>query len=170
MNLHNVLKVYRLLRQFSDDESALLATLRGLNDSERELLADELQPERVAAKKKLVEVLTRKIEKCDACNYTRRAAVHKDVEADGYHEFLSSKSSSARGGKKSARAAEMAATLNKNREVQRQIVVSNTCTSALPDGSGTCHAWDDDSLHTDSSYGNYHEFVAPNAQAAGVGD
>jgi hypothetical protein len=51
LNLRNVLRTYSLLRQLSDDESALLETLRAMNDAERELLVQSLQPEKVTTKK-----------------------------------------------------------------------------------------------------------------------
>lgn len=51
MNIRNVLRTYSLLRQLTDDETALLETLRGMNDAERESLVVALQPERVTTKK-----------------------------------------------------------------------------------------------------------------------
>jgi hypothetical protein len=51
MNLRNVLRTYGLLRQLTDDETALLNTLRAMNDNERELLVQSLQPEKKAVKK-----------------------------------------------------------------------------------------------------------------------
>lgn len=53
MNLRNVLRAYSLLRQLSDDESALLETLRAMNDSERDLLVESLspQPQKKSSKK-----------------------------------------------------------------------------------------------------------------------
>lgn len=51
MNLRNVLSAYSKLRQLTDDESALLETLRGLNDAERESLVVALQPEKVTGKR-----------------------------------------------------------------------------------------------------------------------
>ena len=51
MNLRNVLGAYSKLRQLTDDESALLETLRGLNDAERESLVVALQPEKVTGKR-----------------------------------------------------------------------------------------------------------------------
>lgn len=51
MNLRNVLSAYSKLRQLTDDESALLETLRGLNDAERELLVESLSPASKGAKK-----------------------------------------------------------------------------------------------------------------------
>lgn len=51
MNLKLVLRTYSALRQLTDDESALLTTLRNLNDSEREQLVESLAPVKVIAKK-----------------------------------------------------------------------------------------------------------------------
>lgn len=51
MNMKNVLKTYSLLRQLTDDESALLETLRAMNDSERELLVETLSPQKSSSKK-----------------------------------------------------------------------------------------------------------------------
>lgn len=51
MNLRNVLRTYSLLRQLTDDESALLETLRTMNDSERELLVEVLSPQKSSSKK-----------------------------------------------------------------------------------------------------------------------
>jgi hypothetical protein len=52
MNLRNVLRAFTLLRQLTDDESALLATLRGMSEPEREALVVAMQPERTTAGKK----------------------------------------------------------------------------------------------------------------------
>lgn len=51
MNIRQVLRTYSLLRQLTDDESALLETLRGLNDAERESLVVALSPDKVATKR-----------------------------------------------------------------------------------------------------------------------
>lgn len=51
MNIRNILKAYSLLRSLTDDESALLATLRSLNDTERELLVESLSPSVKSTKK-----------------------------------------------------------------------------------------------------------------------
>jgi len=52
MNLKTVLRTYALLRQLTDDETALLNTLRQMNESERELLVESLAPAKVVSKKK----------------------------------------------------------------------------------------------------------------------
>ena len=44
MNLKNVLRTYTLLRQLTDDESALLQTLNSLSEGEREQLVESLSP------------------------------------------------------------------------------------------------------------------------------
>lgn len=49
-NFKNVLKAYRLLRSLTDDETALLETLRSLSDTERELTVEALQ-EKPASKR-----------------------------------------------------------------------------------------------------------------------
>ena len=51
MQIRNVLRTYTLLRQLSDDESALLETLRQLSESEREQLVESLSPGRTTSKK-----------------------------------------------------------------------------------------------------------------------
>lgn len=51
MNLKNILKIYALERQLNPDDIALLETLRGLNDAERESLVVALQPEKTATKR-----------------------------------------------------------------------------------------------------------------------
>jgi hypothetical protein len=52
MNIRNVLRVYIQLRQFSDDETALLETLRGLSEGDREQLVESLAPVKAAVKKR----------------------------------------------------------------------------------------------------------------------
>jgi hypothetical protein len=52
MNLKTVLRTYALLRQLTDDETALLNTLRGMSDGERELLVESLSPQKMVKKRK----------------------------------------------------------------------------------------------------------------------
>lgn len=51
MNIKLVLSTYSKLRQLTDDETALLETLRRLNDSEREALVTTMQPQKPTTKK-----------------------------------------------------------------------------------------------------------------------
>lgn len=116
MNIRNVLKAYSLLRQLSDDETALLTTLRNLNDSEREQLVESLVPTKgtgKGAKKKrstkspratsLQQQIqaTKRPALCtyimtingnsEPCQGTENDAVHdKDAGYAGYHPFESS--------------------------------------------------------------------------------
>jgi hypothetical protein len=52
VNLRNVLRAFTLLRQLTDDETALLSTLRSLSENERELLVESLSPQKPATKRK----------------------------------------------------------------------------------------------------------------------
>ena len=52
-NFRNVLKVYGLMRNFSPDDEALLNTLRGLSDTDREQLIELLGPQKRTTTKKL---------------------------------------------------------------------------------------------------------------------
>lgn len=51
MNIRNVLRTYSLLRQLTDDESALLETLRNATDAEREMLVETLAPQKSTTKR-----------------------------------------------------------------------------------------------------------------------
>ena len=51
MNIRQVLKAFTALRQLTDDESALLETLRGMSETERESLVVALQPEKATTKR-----------------------------------------------------------------------------------------------------------------------
>lgn len=52
MNLKAVLRTYAFLRQLTDDETALLETLRSLTDSDREQMVESLAPAKPAVKKR----------------------------------------------------------------------------------------------------------------------
>jgi len=94
MNLRNVLKTYSLLRSLTDDESALLETLRSLNDNDRELMVETLVPGKAAAKKATKKpAATREYDHCLRCGMTKRDSSHKDQASPDYHEFQSSKGS-----------------------------------------------------------------------------
>ncbi len=51
MNIKSVLRVYGQLRNLTDDETALLETLRSMTDTERELTVEALQPAKPPARK-----------------------------------------------------------------------------------------------------------------------
>lgn len=154
MNIRNVLRTYALLRQLSDDESVLLQTLRGLNDGERELLVESLQPAKTTKK----PTQQRKIEHCAACDYTRRAAVHKDTSSKDYHEFQSSKP-------KSPRASALASQLSKAHSAPSGDD-DERCVYKRDDGR-VCFLLPDHSVHHLESAMGYHPF-ASSAQPAGV--
>src|SRR5688572_6496355 len=146
MNIRKMVTYNNLRKQFTPEELAFADALYAASDTERELLVESLQPTKGSGKKKPAEAVKRKIEKCDACNYTRRAAAHKDESADGYHEFISTQTAqnisriSRRG-------------LPATPPVTRAL--PDRCVEALPNGAGVCGLSADDVLHGDSSYGNY---------------
>lgn len=83
MNIRTVLRTYSLLRQLTDDETALLETLRSLTDSDREQLVESLAPAKTTKK----AAVTKTYERCAQCDNTKRHSFHNDSSSDGYHEF-----------------------------------------------------------------------------------
>lgn len=150
MNYRNILKIYKLERELSPDDVALLNTLRGMSDSERELFAEALAPE-----KPVVKPATRKIEKCGVCNYTRRAVHHNDPAAKGYHKFDDGKTET-QPPQKSRRAVSLASRLGTPVIDTRAPLL---CTYEID--NKVCKGTENDGIHDQSlGYGNYHPFVS----------
>lgn len=92
MNLKNVLKTYSLLRQLSDDETALLNTLREMNDAERELLVESLQPEKSAKPERNQQARCTHIYSSGlVCNGVARNTVHHNTNHLDFHQFTTEK-------------------------------------------------------------------------------
>lgn len=99
VSIGKILKYARLKSELSADELKLADLLVAITESDRlaiiELWGMKSKPASKPATKRVIE-------KCASdnlgydCGLTRRAAIHKDVNVDGYHEFrqpeLSSKS------------------------------------------------------------------------------
>lgn len=100
--------IIRAAFDLTDEEWDQAVKLRELGETDRGLLMERLGPQKPAAKKS--SATTRKVEHCAACDYTKRAAVHKDASVDGYHEFQSSKSAP-----KSARAQSLSGQIQQRR-------------------------------------------------------
>jgi hypothetical protein len=116
MNMKTVLRTYALLRQLTDDETALLNTLRSMSDSERELLVESLSPQKATRKRKATggkssraASLAERIKsatgnkplentgpKCVACGHVEDYEDHQQPSPH-YHEFQSSKQAAATG-------------------------------------------------------------------------
>lgn len=164
MNYRNVLKVYKLERELASDDVALLNTLREMPEIVRGLFAETLGPP-----VKMKPTKERKVQHCVACDYTKRAAVHKDETLKDYHKFHPPQMP------KSQRASGMAAQLNKNLSQQRQAVEGN-CTYRYPDDSPVnskqiCDEDTDNGVHDPTmGYVGYHEFVPLSQSAAVSGD
>lgn len=159
MNIKSVLRVYGQLRNLTDDETALLETLRAFTDAEREAFVEALQPQKTVKR----ATTERKIQHCVACDYTKRAAVHKDPNADGYHEFQSAQAE-----KKSKRAASLGTAIKGNLNQRRE---ASVCAFVYADSSH-CNQKEDNPVHDPKGgYAGYHEFQPAESQAAaGAGD
>lgn len=160
MNLRNVLRAYSHLRQLTDDESALLETLRAMNDSERELLVESLQDKPVTKKG---SATTRVYEHCAQCDKTKGHSFHKDSSSDGYHEFQPP----AKSLKKSPRAASLQQQIQSRASSATGTPKSvSRCTYKFEDGGETCEAIASDPIHDQTfGYAGYHPFQ-PAAQPA----
>lgn len=167
MSYRDALKIFNLERQLNNDQKAFLNTLRSMTDSERELLAESLGPPvKTKGSGKSSPTPTRTFEKCEVCNWTRRAGCHRDTDFPDYHEFVSSKP-------KSKRASSIASAISGT---------SGRSATSLPDGAGdglralctfeiggkVCHGLENDGIHDATmGYSGYHEFQPPLASAAG---
>ena len=125
MNIRNVLKVYGLLRQFSDDEAALLQTLRSLTEAEQQQMMEALGPQvkrkvakKVVSKSPRANSLQRQIQtraldggvskmRCVyhadggsdpvACGQYADANIHHLLTDESYHEFIGAQAQAASG-------------------------------------------------------------------------
>lgn len=158
MSYKDVLRIFKLERELSDDESAFLNTLRRMTPADIEATVETLGPP-VKAKSVKSNKPTRTFEKCGVCNYSRRAAHHKDESRKDYHEFVSSKPKSKRA---SSIAEKMQGAAIKKAEYD---VNAQHCTFEI-DGK-VCHGSENDGIHDATmGYGGYHEFQPPLASAA----
>jgi hypothetical protein len=148
MQIRNVLKVYSLLRNFTDDETALLETLRSLTDSDREQLVESLAPVKVTKK----AATTKTYERCAQCGNTRRHGFHNDATNDGYHEFQAAVAPA----KKSSRATSLATAISGTAKPATPVVDGPMCTA--------CGHPEDYEDHAQPSP-HYHEFEAAGVKA-----
>lgn len=165
MNYKLVLKTYSQLRQLTDDETALLNTLRGMTDAERELLAETLGPP-AKVKAKSARPATKKFKKCDVCGVSKRAAHHRDADHPDYHVFDEGAPKTTE--KKSARASSLAEKIAGTASGNHKPLL---CSYEI-DGK-VCHGEEEDGIHDATmGYAAYHEFIAvtpatPATQAVG---
>jgi hypothetical protein len=138
-----------MLRVLTDDETALLETLRGLSDSEHEAMVQALAPQ--------TERCTHTYANGLACNGAKRNIVHHNANHIDYHEFTAKV-------RKSARASGMAAQLNKSLKAQRQVTGgfaddtdAQRCTTTRDDGK-PCGLLPDHNVHHLESAVGYHPF------------
>lgn len=143
MNLKNVLRTYVLLRNLTDDESALLETLRGLSEGEREQLVESLSPVKVVGKKRKPRTTTkssRAASLAEQIKSTGKASGDKEVicntcgnyedfvdhfkPSPHYHPFTPPSSAASAARKSSANSAESSSTANSEDEMESAAAVA----------------------------------------------
>lgn len=174
MNLRNILKIYNLERQLTTDDVALLNTLRGMNESDKDLLVESLTPQKVATRK----AKTLKFEHCDVCNYTKRHQVHKDSSRSDYHEFQSPKPST-KSSKKSQRAAGMASAISDSLQRSHEAKLDdddddtdnddNSRCQFICSDNRVCNLLADHNIHHLKAHVDHHEFVEGKSHALAAG-
>jgi hypothetical protein len=179
MNIKAVLRTYGMLRSLTDDESALLETLRRFTDTEREAFVEALGPQKVAkkstGKRSSKSPAVGKLPRCANCNAWEINPIHdRTANHPDYHAFI------AKSAGKSARASGMAAALNKSLQQQRQVTAiddnedDSRCTYKLGEDGGSlliCDALPDNNVHHKTTDPDYHQFQpATNAAHAGAGE
>lgn len=156
MSYKDVLRVFKLERDLTDNETALLNTLRSMSESEREMLAETVGPVKVATKSSK-PATRRNIEHCGICDFTRRAAHHKEGHKD-YHEFHSRTERPA----KSARASSLASAIKGTSKSLDGGVSKMRCAVE------NCGAYADDLIHDPKGgYESYHPFFYDVPSAVG---
>jgi hypothetical protein len=143
-----------LLRSLTDDESALLETLRAMNDSERELLVESLSPNKPTTKKPAKKpAATREYDYCLRCGTTKRDSSHKDQASPDYHQFQSSQG-------KSARAVSI------GEQIKGTGKLKKVCAFIYADNSA-CNQLEDNPIHEpDGGYAGFHSFTEEKAEQA----
>lgn len=138
---------------------------------EQDFFLDMLAPEPETKSIKKPAKQERKIEHCEVCDYTRRAAVHKDSSLKDYHEFQSSAGKP----KKSPRAQSLSGVIQRTPKVRASDdnEDDNRCTYKLgEDARGrpvVCDRTLDNNVHHKKTDPDYHEFITT-ARADDYGD
>lgn len=177
MNLKLVLRTYSALRQLTDDESALLNTLRSLNDGERELLVESLSPGRKPTKdNSKPERCTHVYSSGTVCNGVARNVVHNLANHVDYHLFTTKKPATKSAGK-SRRASELSDTLRQRAAGKATTATTGNdnddpnehCQKEFPGGI-VCDEPADANVHHLQTATGYHEFQSGKSAAATAGD
>lgn len=157
MNSKQIIRALNALFQLDDEDRGLVLKLWNLSESDREAFVQALQvqPQGKAttkAGKKDTDVKKRNLEHCGVCDYTRRAAHHKDTSHKDYHEFQSGKP-------KSQRASSIQQQIQGR--AKKAAVETGYCTylAEVNGGQEMCEAGADNSIHDPlMGYAGYHEF------------
>lgn len=163
MNIPGITRALEL----DDADWDLAVKLRGLTEHQREQFSAALRP--VKAQKKAERV----IEHCAACDYTRRAKVHKDTSTDDYHEFQPSSKKAAGGGGRRQSKREVSLRQQIGGVVQGSgNNLQPRCLMIVDDNGGEiqCLETADANVHHLSTHPNYHQFQPAEQAAATSGD
>lgn len=162
MNIKLVLSTYSKLRQLTDDETALLETLRRMTDTERELLVETLSPQKQAGKKTARKPAP---EHCVTRGAPQRDPSHKLGSPD-YHQYLASSKSSS----KSPRAQSLSGAIQRRAKMRASDDNDGSDPSHLPQyclamvddngGEIACGKTADENIHHLRTNPDYHEFVS----------
>lgn len=155
MSYKDVLKVFKLERELSDDETALLNTLRDMTDAEREMTVEAFGGSMGKVGKGAVSRSLKKLKQCDICGISKRAAHHRDVNHPDYHEFDAGGQAGTE--KKSKRALELAEKLPKP---LGQGVKADEYEDAGDELCAKCGGDGDNNVHHKRTDPDYHPFVS----------
>lgn len=181
MNIPGITRALEL----DDADWDLAVKLRGLTEHQREQFSAALGPVKVQKKSERV------IKYCADCDYTKRAKVHRDATAVGYHEFqpATKKPAGKGGGGKSKHASSLESAIKGTTggvtvpltgveakgsvgqlgvKIEEDGVLSsggNRCQFKREDGR-TCMLLPDHNIHHLTTAREYHYFVSPAAHAA----
>lgn len=159
MSYKDVLKIFKLERELSDNETAFLNTLRQMSDADRELLAETLG---LPMKAKVSKAKTKHFQKCGTCGISKRAAHHRDVNHRDYHEFDSGGAAGVTEQKKSKRASELA---EKVRSAVGGAKTPSDDTFNMDDLC-KCGHMVDHNVHHKTTDPEYHHFESSQSEAA----
>lgn len=173
MNIKSVLRVYGQLRTLTNDETALLETLRKFTDSEREAFVEALQPPMTTRsyQKQGSERCGHTFEISGAlCNRMAKNATHYDKNLLDYHKFEPKKV----GGKstsKSPRATALESQLKASVDERRQAKADAPELTGAMCVKESCGWKAEDVIHDPKGgYAGYHEFQPAEAQTASGGE
>lgn len=169
MNSKQIIRALNALFQLDDEDRGLVLKLWNLSESDREAFVQALQvqPQGKAttkAGKKDTDVKKRNLEHCGVCDYTRRAAHHKDMSHKDYHEFHARSERPPK--------SQRASSLQQQIQSTTRTATEKPVLCVYSTNGKVCHGTENDGIHDKTmGYAGYHEFQpAEQAVSASGGD